>query len=304
MTMARIGFWFAAVMMTLSALSHNARAANGAGTAREELRACLDLARSKIILPGRVDIAPTGEDFSPERFLASVESLVGEELPSTTVDASGHIVGENATRTIDIDTQRRRFILRDLRDYPEVSPDREAQPEALLAATKDLLRAIGENDPDSHAFEVRYLGASVKERGGGAPTVYRVARKIFVQRLIANRPVLGDRIVFTFGLDGRFRKMLGQWRRLDLTASRLTTQVTEEQFIEAALDSLVARGIEADPDMRIVLQTVYTPEAVSDDTYMVRLEGMAKVRLEDMAEVNHVDGSSRVSKIRVVEFEL
>lgn len=268
--MEHIGYLIAALSMVVSlAVLYGELRTPRRNDLRERLRARLDLTCSRIVLP-RYDANDRSGDFSVERFLATVRRLVGDDLPMTRVDLSGRVAGADQHRDLSIDPQRRRFVVRDL-GADDDRPADQVDSKMLIATTKQLLRAAGESDPDGHAIEVMTL------RGAAAHT-----RKVSVQRLVAGRPVFGDRLVLTFSRSGQFRKMLGQWRRLDLPSSWLRSPLTEQDVIEEALDSLVESGIEPEPDTRIVLETIYRPEVLSEDAYALRLEGRAELRRRGM----------------------
>jgi hypothetical protein len=57
------------------------------------------------------------------------------------------------------------------------------------------------------------VGSADMDEDGTTVATRRIARKVYLRRLVGNLPVTGSRMVFTFANDGTLRRARGAWPR-------------------------------------------------------------------------------------------
>jgi len=68
-------------------------------------------------------------------------------------------------------------------------------------------------------------------------------------------------------------------RRVFYGQSHLISTLTDEQFVETALDALIARGIDPRSDLPIRMATEYVPRELAPGLSALDLKGVAMVSL-------------------------
>jgi hypothetical protein len=99
-------------------------------------------------------------------------------------------------------------------------------------------------DPASqgdHMYFVRTVGSDGVNRDGQFLGRKRIAKKVFVYRLIGGIPVDGQKLVFTYALDGDLRKVLGRWDQLTLTGGKVSSSLSESEVVQRGLAEVAAK---------------------------------------------------------------
>jgi len=101
--------------------------------------------------------------------------------------------------------------------------------DSLFKKVEQIINDLGIQDAES--CHLAYLGMQGKEIGGqlGKPAV--VSRKVFIDRTINEIPVLGNRLVLTFDLDGKFRKLAGRWTPINVKESTFTVSMNYDEIV-------------------------------------------------------------------------
>jgi len=200
----------------------------------------------------------------------------------------GVVRGKSELHALQIRLRDGSFLVRDAGTYGAgagAHPD-EAK---LASTTRRLLAALGASGSETSDLQVRTLmaGKRVEERPGTSllPAVQAgvtreaIGKKVFVRRTLGGIPVAGNGAVASFGLDGGFRKLRGRWTAVDARKSQLASDLDETAFVERALDVLLERGLAADSDLPIYLETYFRPRAsAACGTMTVDLRGLAYVQ--------------------------
>ncbi|MCK9458054.1 MAG: hypothetical protein M0R80_00045 [Proteobacteria bacterium] len=191
-------------------------------------------------------------------------------------------------------------------DWESVSEEGVDEDE-LRKRSEEILWEFGALPEETQDIRTAYLMSGyidyTKAKDGfiGPEKYSRRAVKVIIERIIGGIPVLGDRMVFSYALDGGFRKLIGQWKRIDFSESVLGISMTEEDFKEKALDYLeekqMAEGktISINTDLPIVLGTHYMPVEIEPGVYGLEIQGYARVTIR---------GPENSTKQTIYSFEL
>lgn len=170
------------------------------------------------------------------------------------------------THDIEVRLHDVQVLVRDRdRYHPEVSPS--LPDTVLLQKSQALLAGLGAIPAEATSFDVRTLmaGARIEEAEDEAPMAQSaivtrpLGKKVYFRRVLGDVEVAGNKMAFSFNLDGTFRKMRGRWTPLDYDRSQLSSQLSREQFVDRALDTLLAARVRPDSDLPIFLFTYFRP---------------------------------------------
>ena len=212
----------------------------------EDYTALMDTAKNNIILSPSREVRVAALEV--ETFIDAVQ----EQQPAVdAVGAFAKLRSEGVESILQGDCELRlrpssgQVLFRDLRgtktDRAITAAD-EPTDRSLEASTKALMSAL---DPASQGedqtYAVRTVGSDGIDRDGQFLGRKRVAKKVFVYRNIGGIPVDGQKLVFTYALDGDLRKVLGQWNQIYLTGGKLSSNLSEKEVIQRALQTVAAK---------------------------------------------------------------
>lgn len=144
------------------------------------------------------------------------------------------IIGESEDFEIDINASQGTFYIvskyNDVRHPFKVplSNKPEIKNDDLFKIVEGIIYKLGINDAES--CHLAYLGMQGKEIGGKLENPTMVSRKVFIDRTINEIPVLGNRLVLTFDLDGKFRKLAGRWTPINVKESVFTVDMNKDEI--------------------------------------------------------------------------
>ena len=131
------------------------------------------------------------------------------------------------------------------------------------------------------------VAEDLKLYGKDAITVDYLAKDVYVYRSIGGIRVRGSRLRFQFFLDGRLRKIIGRWQKINMTKVQLTSDFeSEDAVLEAVAQKLAAEGVDPALGKNIRLHTTYSL-VPTDDAGVYGLD----MRLEISAP-GPIDGDS------------
>jgi hypothetical protein len=245
------------------------------------LRQRLRLSESQIVLApsaaSSIDLSP-GQPLDRIAFREVLRILSGTDSLRDLDAASDEWAAESDTLTLKVDRWDTRYVVRDLRGY-HAQASGLPRDDLVIAQAQALLGPMGVRDAEIGSMVVHTLVGQAADETGVDPTPIALARKVFVYRKVGGISVKADRLVITFAVDGTFRKMLGRWHPVDYKASYLSSTLTPAQFVEAALDMLVAKNVSTQSDLPIRLFTDYVPLEASPGVFVLDLKGVAMVSL-------------------------
>lgn len=284
---------------------------------RAALRGRIDFTNSRIILAPPVEARSAQPPVDPRSFAAAVQRLTGARTvalapppslpPFSTMpiapdgaeatdassrgfdslpragDASCAVYrGTTELHDIEVHMSDIAVLVRGADRYVRAVPS-PVRDEAVLAQAMDLAKSLGAV-PQETRPDVRVLAVASRLNRPGAlpgPSV-QLGKKVFLDRAIGNVEVAGQRLVMTFNLDGRLRKVRGRWTPIDYARSRLRSQLTQAEFIERAVSALVNAKVPAsDKSLPILLFTYFKPglAQVPCGPVPVELRGAALVEM-------------------------
>jgi hypothetical protein len=268
------------------------------------LKERFDIGNSSIILQPRIDQRSLGmaEALSRETVDGAFAGALGGVSFDVVADetAGRDIIFESSLHDLHVQLDTGEFLLRDLRGHDALGPalsDTEQVERHVLG----LVAALGFAQAQA-LVRTTWLAAARREVSApaGTETKQRVAFKSFVYRQLGGVPVDGDKLVFTYSLDGELRKVIGRWTPIDYRRSTLVSDLSLESFLERAERALVAIGVSPIGGRSIRLGTRYSTRAVADGTHVLRLVGFASVPLD----APRGDSPTGGTKITIHEFDL
>jgi hypothetical protein len=136
-----------------------------------------------------------------------------------------------------------------------VESEQWATREEVFMAAESILNTLGVTDAE--AATTADLHGQFRNIGEEPDEPVALARKVFVDRTIGGVPVIGDRLVVSFGMDGSFRGLHGRWTPVD----------TEHSVLEVAMDEgeivgLVADSMSYGPEVPVMVRTVLVPDGI------------------------------------------
>jgi hypothetical protein len=302
--MTKVSYLFS-VAFAISLHAFNATAStNGTygapSAAKEQLRQRLDFAGSMIAFPTE-QRADTQAAFDPLAFVAILEESTGITGFNVTEESANEWAAETEHHAVRVWLKDMRVEMRDRRGY-DAGLTRPANDVELLQQARELLAALGAFEEETAWCGLRNLVSSYKPKAQPeGPRTASDARprwratKVFCQRTVGGIPVDGDSMVASFASDGSLRKLLGKWRRIDYAHSQLTTTLTVEQFVEKALDALLAWGGGLESDRPIRLGTRYVAREVAIGLFVLELRGVAAIEIA---------GPGGAPRTTIYEFEI
>jgi len=273
------------VVVFLSMASVTAQAVDLSRDAQDRLRSRLVVDESAINLwpaLGESFDWNIGPSFDPQLFMNGIEAVAGIEGVWEAGETERSWRAETPFHTIKVIKEKMLFVVRDQRPY-YLDPIPESMPEdsVLLEQARTLLEAIGArpDEMETHHIAFRARRSKPHKNLSSAPpsAPEKMSKKVYFDRSIGGIPIKGDKIVFTFSLDGRFRKMIGKWRRIDYGASTMSSSLSEEQFLSVSVEQLLVAGVDPDDAFPIYLGTTYVPYEISPGVFAVDLKGVARI---------------------------
>lgn len=251
---------------------------------RNLLRSRLDLAGSSIKRVAAEAIADDATKPSTEALQAALLSDAGF-IPASIRTQGSSVVAESALQSLEFDPVTRTVSFTDQRPY-DVATIANVTGAALEQRSASLLMALGISSQDSGKPEVVSFGGEAKSLSGGDSVKQRLGTKVFYIRQIGGVRVPGHRMVFSYAKDGSLRAMRGQWPKLDIPSSKLSTTLSDASIVERALDTLILSKANAQGSSPIHLETFLVPD-----------EGVAspavKLRAAALLQAEGPDGPGR-----------
>lgn len=152
----------------------------------------------------------------------------------------------------------------------------------LLQESGDVLKGvIGVDEEVIRKYAVK-LVAWDNEKGKSDAEEREVARKVFYHRGVGGVEIAGDRVVVSYAKDGSLRKILGMWRQIDWESSKLTSDKTEQDVVDMAMEEIKLSGALPDEISSFSVSTLLVPEYdESRDVYTLVLKGLVNLRQKD-----------------------
>ena len=232
---------------------------------------------------GSIEQSPTG-NIDIERFVSVLNAVADND--QFAVEVSGELNSESGT-----------VLLRDARGYSWSGLEqKDRAPETVVEdKTRQLMAALGadENEMTLHA---RFLTRDTFDKGAGAVIKsVQVAWKVFVKRNIGGIPVLDDKVVVSFDLNGNFRKLIGKWTPVAYSRSILGSTLTHDQVMNRAVAELQERSIAYDSPFPIDIGTFFDLRS-DDESHWLQLRGFVSVYLRN--------GSGRIGAVERYDFDI
>ena len=171
-------------------------------------------------------------------------------------------------------------------DRPDNLPD-----DYFMSKTGVMLSEMGVHAEESDSHEVwRLMRASRPTKINGElldptledkVTVSPVMKKVTFYREVGGIPVLGNRLTFSFTLDGEFLSISGRWTSVDYAASQVSSDLSMTEFRDRMLDRVAAMGLESGKIENIYLRTFYKTEENATGKQVLNLYGNAILAIED-----------------------
>jgi hypothetical protein len=213
----------------------------------------------------------------------------GEKFPSLALRADGTAETESVNFRYEMDETRSRFMLRRREGVPSprVDPAKVVSEDSVVRRARRDLAALGISPSEIGSVEGRRLMVrTAPEASGSAPVDEVVGLKVFVSRTLGGIPVLGHRIVFSYDLDGSFRKVSGRWPTLAASGHRLASTLSQAQIADRVAGELI-NAESTDFEGTAPLTFVYDPETRSDGSVVLKLKVEASLdaqRAENVGE--------------------
>jgi len=265
---------------------------------REELRSRMDPDMSEVILvpDGNENLRNTTvSEVNFNEFMQSVRQVSGSNVAPVVIPSGGRWEeGETDLHKIRIDPLKYRFdanvkegMLENAEEIPDNLPD-----DVFIAKSRTMMTALNVLPSESQACMVRNLMvASRPTKIGGVlvnPSledklvVRPFTKKVFFFREVGGIHVALNKLVFTYRLDGEFLTMAGRWVKIDYENSKLSSEISPEEFTDTMLDRLVEEQVHPDMVEEIRLSTFYRAVEYRPGKYILDLFGKARVVREGM----------------------
>ena len=217
---------------------------------RAELRARIDDERL-ILIPSAIDTQVDGFDADK-----AAQALTQATQSTYQVQWQGALWGAaSETHQVSFDTETGVLSIADTGDYePGLSHAPDTQ---VLAHATELFEALAA-DTANAAIEIKHLGVTNRQVGDPNSNVdERIGSKVFALRRLNGLRVAGSRMVASYKTDGTLRTVRGLWPTIDLSHSKLASELSRNEAIELALSTLLRDGVQMRGDDRISLETFY-----------------------------------------------
>lgn len=241
------------------------------------MRDRMDLANSAVLLKPSVAPSRNREVMNVERILDALSIQFGEVFSVLGVKSDYEFAMESRYHDVAGHLYSGELTVRDLRGLDSAGPALSSA-DAVSSHVYDLLSEIG-FDSMQVVLKTTWLASRERLVGetGGSERVERMAIKSFAYREIGGIPVDGDKIVFTYSLDGTLRKIVGRWTPVNYERSSIASSATMEQFLERAAEALLAVGVAEQGAKDIRLGTHFVREEAEPGVFALRLMGYAVV---------------------------
>jgi len=196
-----------------------------------------------------------------------------------------HVVRANLDRYL-FDIYQKEGVL----EEPVNRTDPGLPDDIFFSKTQDMLAAMGVFEEEAEKHEVwRLMRASRPTKINGElldpaledkVTVQPVMKKASFYREVGGIPVLGNRLTFSFTLDGRFLSASGRWPVLDYASSQVAADMQEPEFTNLMLNRVFESGISSEEAESIYLRTFYRAEKGSNGKHFLNMYGGAIVLRE------------------------
>jgi hypothetical protein len=186
---------------------------------------------------------------------AKIEEVIGEPLGADAEVTATTVAAETEAFVVDVDAERGAFLIRAKATFPMVESDGWASREEVFTAAENVLNTLGVTDAETAT--TADLHGQFKAIDGEPEEPVALARKVFVDRTIGGVPVLGDRLVVSFGMDGSFRGLHGRWTPVDVAGS-----VLEVAMDTGEIEALVAGSMGYGAETTAMVRTVLVPDGI------------------------------------------
>jgi len=186
---------------------------------------------------------------------AKIEEVIGESLGAEAEVTATTVAAETEAFIVDVDAERGVFLIRAKATYPMVESDEWASREEVFTAAESILNTLGVTDAETAT--TADLHGQFKAIDGEPEEPVALARKVFVDRTIGGVPVVGDRLVVSFGMDGSFRGLHGRWTPVDVAGSVLKVAMDTGE-----IEELVAGSMGYGAETTAMVRTVLVPDGI------------------------------------------
>jgi hypothetical protein len=240
-----------------------------AGEYRSLLRARVDVGNSDIVLTAKepaIDQGTIAEGPHVSAFIGSVPFLAEQGLGEEYVDGTLNVFGDPAAESgyvAVVDAAKGSYYAKSW-EMPVAGTPSGISKEDLLMEAKYYIGLLGASVDEMGDVRVtrlmrRTLSDHVPGTGAtSAMSAVPLEHVVYIHRSINGIRVPADKFVVSFFLDGRVRKVSGQWRSVNYGASQFVSAYeSEEEIVEAVVDFLVEQKINPYSAHKIRLMTVY-----------------------------------------------
>jgi len=239
---------------------------------RDKIRELIDFDDADIVLvPDCLDrkVFDVAPEFDPEKFLNALSRATGEKDCKTIEHNSERWVGQTSRFDIEIDLDEFFIRMESRKEEPWDNENKHFDDSYYLSKGSIIMNALDIFD-DEEDIEIR--GTVAFDDDG---TKHEIDKVYESYRRICNLGVSSNRMLILFNVDGTLRGMIGTWTRLNYSKSLLYSTLTENEFIERAIDETI-RYLYVDPDEveSIYLSTYYDSKTTQDSTNIIVLKGV------------------------------
>ena len=135
--------------------------------------------------------------------------------------------------------------------------------EVTWTRTAEYIRALGVDFEQTEA-RFKHIGVTTDAADGTGLINYELEKAVYIRRRVQGVPVLGDKLLVTYELQGPLRGINGQWHPVEYQKSQSISRYnTEQALVDAALEKMVELHVNPFFKEDIKLMTAFS--VVSDE---------------------------------------
>lgn len=159
---------------------------------------------------------------------------------------------------------------------------REAEDQRLQKKVEAYLSTMGLRDKSQ--YELDFGSMVLTEVKAESPEVERkwdYGRIVRVYRKLNGVPILSNKIVFNFDVEGSLWRIGGKWNQISLERSSIAKGITAGEIVDIAVEGLVKKGINGRGKRNIKLSLAYRVQKEHDSKSVIKLNVMAKTPIDN-----------------------
>jgi len=218
--------------------------------ARDALLSRIDATHLRLAPMGNVE---QSAGFDAQAVEAALETATGSSLQ--TEWAGTRWMASGATHQASYDVATGELLIADAATYERAlshAPDAQ-----FLAHATALFGGLAQDSIDA-LVDLKHLG--VTERDFAEPNSNvetRIGTKVFAMRRLGGLRVAGNRMVASYKTDGTLRTVRGRWPSIDLAHSTLSSNLSQAEVVQKAIDTLIAAEVRSEGQDPIRLESFY-----------------------------------------------